>query len=62
MKSAMAYESDVRDFHTQLRTWYYPRMFKSEDFDADMANRALPDFRSSTSTGEQNELSKALSR
>ena len=57
MKSAMTYETDVRDFHAQLRARYYPRMFKSEDFDADMANRVLPDFRSSTSMGEQSELS-----
>ncbi|MEP4051081.1 MAG: DUF3526 domain-containing protein [Litorimonas sp.] len=57
MKSAMAYEKEVRNFHARLRSWYYPRMFKSEDFDADIANRALPDFRSSTSPGEQNDLS-----
>jgi ABC-2 type transport system permease protein len=52
MKSAMAYESDVRDYHAQLRAWYYPRMFKSEDYDAEMANRSLPDFCSSTRMGE----------
>jgi len=57
MNSALAYETDVRDFHAQLRAWYYPRLFKSEDFNADWANNALPNFRSSTVAGEQNDIS-----
>ena len=37
MRAAIAYEQSVRDFHADLRAWYYPRMFKSEDFDAEWA-------------------------
>ena len=57
MKSAMAYETRVRDYHAQLRAWYYPKMFQSEDFDADLATQTLPSFELSITMREQNNLS-----
>lgn len=44
MRAAMAYEKSVRDFHANLRAWHYPKMFKSESFDADWATQAVPVF------------------
>jgi len=44
MRAAIAYEQSVRDFHASLRAWYYPKMFKSEDFDAGWAIGAVPIF------------------
>ncbi len=43
MKSAMAYESRVRDFHAKLRAWYYPRLFPNLDYDGEAANSELAD-------------------
>ena len=51
MLAAMAYEQNVRDFHANLRVWYYPKMFKAEDFDADRAMKELPIFEPETKTG-----------
>lgn len=44
MDAAIAYEQSVRDFHANLRAWYYPKMFKSENFDADRALETVPVF------------------
>lgn len=44
MKSAMAYEACVRDFHESLRAYHYPRLFKSEAFDTTRAIETLPIF------------------
>jgi len=44
MKASMAYEARVRDFHAELRKWYYPRMFKGQTFDAKAAEKELPEF------------------
>jgi ABC-2 type transport system permease protein len=30
----LAYEARVRSFHTALREWYYPRLFRETPFDA----------------------------
>lgn len=51
MHSAIAYEQGVRDFHANLRAWYYPRMFKSEGFDANQAMGAIPVFDPANETG-----------
>lgn len=57
MRAAIAYEQSVRDFHADLRAWYYPRMFKSEDFDAKWAVGALPVFDPTTKILETNHHS-----
>jgi ABC-2 type transport system permease protein len=44
MRAALAYEQSVRNFHANLRTWHYPKMFESEAFDADQALLAVPAF------------------
>jgi len=44
MKSAMSYEVKVRDYHAQLRAWYYLRLFPNLDFDAGEAIASLPRF------------------
>lgn len=44
MAAAIAYEQSVREFHAALRSWYYPRMFRSQTFDANRALQALPVF------------------
>ena len=44
MQSALAFDQNVRDFHADLRAWYYPKMFKSEDFDSDQALETIPIF------------------
>ena len=42
MRASIAYEHSVRDFHANLRAWYYPRLFKSEAFDAEQAITTIP--------------------
>ncbi|XOV82893.1 MAG: DUF3526 domain-containing protein [bacterium] len=44
MSAAMAYEQRVRRFHADLRSWYYPKMFNAEEFDAYQALQTLPVF------------------
>lgn len=44
MRAAITYEQSVRDFHANLRAWHYPKMFKSDDFNADWAIGAVPTF------------------
>jgi len=56
MRAAIAYEQNVRNFHADLRAWYYPKMFKSEDFDADWAMGALPIFDPAAKTRTENGL------
>ena len=46
MAAAIAYEQRVRDFHAKLRGWYYPKMFKSEVFDAELARQTIPGYES----------------
>ena len=58
MRSAMSYEQSVRDFHAGLRAWYYPKMFKSEEFNADWAKDALPDFNPKIKLQAQGSFSK----
>lgn len=43
MRSAMAYEERVRQFHGALRAYYYPKLFRGEPFDRS-ALAELPDF------------------
>jgi ABC-2 type transport system permease protein len=40
-RAALAYDASVRDFHTRLRTWYYPKLFRGEPFEP-AALSALP--------------------
>jgi len=51
MQAAINYEQSVRNFHANLRAWYYPKMFRSEDFDANQALQTLPVFEPETKTG-----------
>ncbi len=51
MRAAIAYEQSVRDFHASLRAWYYPKMFKAEDFDAELALEAIPLFEPAIKSG-----------
>ncbi len=44
MQAAIAYEQSVREFHATLRGWYYPKMFESQNFDADQALKTIPVF------------------
>ena len=44
MKAAMDYEQSVREFHTELRNWHYPRLFKDQPFEADSAKIELSKF------------------
>ena len=40
---SLAYEQRVRDFHSELRNYYYPRLFRDEAFtDASLEQR--PEF------------------
>ena len=44
MAASLTYEQQVRDFHGALRHYYYPRLFRDEDFsDASLGQR--PEFR-----------------
>lgn len=47
MKSAMAYEIAVRDFHAGLRAWYYPRLFPNLNYEAAEPTNALPNYNDS---------------
>ena len=51
MLTAIAYEEHVRDFHANLRTWYYPKMFNSEGYDVERAMRELPVYEANPKTG-----------
>jgi ABC-2 type transport system permease protein len=44
VQATLAYEARVRAFHAALREFYYPKLFRSEAFDAS-ALEALPQFR-----------------
>ncbi len=44
MRSALAYDQKIREFHADLRTWYYPKMFRSEDFNSQRALETIPIF------------------
>jgi ABC-2 type transport system permease protein len=44
VQATLAYEARVRAFHAALREFYYPKLFRSEAFDAS-AFEALPQFR-----------------
>jgi ABC-2 type transport system permease protein len=44
LKSALVYEQSVRSFHANLRGWYYPKLFKFEEFDSSSALRTIPNF------------------
>jgi len=44
MKAAMDYEQRVREFHTELRNWHYPRLFQGQPFEADSAKLELSKF------------------
>ncbi len=39
----ISYEQSVRDFHAQLRAFYYPRLFLGQEYQIDEASR-LPEF------------------
>ncbi len=42
MAASMAYEQRVRDFHASIRTYYYPRLFRDEEFsDASLGQRPV---------------------
>ena len=51
MQAAIVYEQNVRKFHANLRAWYYPKLFKFEDFDADRALESIPVFEPATKQG-----------
>ncbi len=42
MHSALAFDNSVRRYHAELRSWYYPKLFKSEEFDAERAIKTVP--------------------
>ncbi len=42
-RSNLAFEEKVREFHAQLRQFYYPQLFKNEPFDGDLLEE-LPSF------------------
>ncbi|MEM9623506.1 MAG: DUF3526 domain-containing protein [Pseudomonadota bacterium] len=48
MRSAIAYDQSVRDFHANLRAWYYPRLFKHDEFSAEHALENIPMYLPST--------------
>lgn len=56
MSAAIAYEQSVRDFHAALRKWHYPKMFRSEDFDANLALGGLPSFNAEPSNDSESLL------
>jgi len=37
--ASLAYEQSVRSYHGQLRAWYYPRMFRGEEFEVDLLSQ-----------------------
>ncbi len=43
MEAALAYEQRVRDFHAALRNYYYPRLFRGEEF-TEASVRQRPEF------------------
>jgi len=42
--ASRAYEARVRNYHAELRQWYYPRLFKDLPFEAEDAKRNVPVF------------------
>lgn len=52
MRKAISYEQSVRDFHTKLRAWHYPKLFTSQAFDREGALEAIPVFEPAANTGE----------
>lgn len=42
--ASFAYETRVRDFHAELRAWYYPRLFPDRPFDVETVKSELPTF------------------
>jgi len=44
MSSAIAYDQSVRDFHSRLRAWYYPNLFRHKDFNPQYALETIPVF------------------
>mgnify|MGYP000486501928 CR=1 FL=1 len=36
VSASLAYEKNVRAYHAELRSWYYPKMFKDEAFERDL--------------------------
>jgi ABC-2 type transport system permease protein len=43
MNAALDYEQQVRDFHAQLRDFYYPKFFEHQAFDKALLEN-LPEF------------------
>lgn len=43
LRAALAYEEAARDFHAELRNFYYPKLFRDEPFDLDRLVE-LPNF------------------
>jgi len=44
MRAAIIYEKNIRNYHADLRSWYYPRMFRGEPFEIELAKRELPEY------------------
>lgn len=44
MRSALRFDKRVRGFHAELRSWYYPKMFKAEEFDSETASTTIPKY------------------
>ena len=42
--ASFAYETRVRNFHTELREWYYSRLFPDTPFDVETVKSELPTF------------------
>jgi ABC-2 type transport system permease protein len=43
MRASLKYEEAIRNYHAQLRAWYYPKLFQNVDFDRVLTDE-LPDF------------------
>ncbi|GHA21375.1 ABC transporter permease [Arenicella chitinivorans] len=44
VRSALEFDQQVRNFHADLRAWYYPKLFQAEKFDTEKAMSTIPKF------------------
>ncbi|MBV1927992.1 MAG: DUF3526 domain-containing protein [Gammaproteobacteria bacterium] len=56
--AALEYEEQVRGFHAQLRTFFYPRLFSGEPFNPAVLEQ-LPQFGSDVAGATRRDMSKA---
>jgi ABC-2 type transport system permease protein len=50
VQASLVYEARVREFHAELRAFYYPRLFRDEPFEPS-ALRGLPQFAGASASG-----------